>query len=274
MKHITLNNGLNIPMLGLGTYRIGYTDVEIYNAIRSALDLGFRHIDTATLYRNEAAIGKAIRDSKISREELFVTTKVWGSDILSGNLKKAFDISLKLLDIDYIDLYLVHWPVAGKEADTWYKMEEIYSTGKTKSIGVSNHLQHHLEKVLNAATIKPVVNQIEMHPYLTLDNLISFCKSNDIVCEAWSPIGSNKVSLLDENLLKEIGDKYNKTPAQVVLRWDIERGVVAIPKSGNKDRQALNLDIFDFELTDEEIINISSLNKDYRTGVHPDEIGF
>lgn len=274
MKHIKLNNGLNMPMLGLGTYKIGWTDVEVYNAIRTAIDLGYRHIDTATLYKNEASIGKAIRDSGVPREVLFVTTKVWGSDILSGNISKAFEISMELLDIDYIDLYLVHWPVKGKEADTWIEMEKIHATGNTKAIGVSNHLKHQLEEVLNVATIKPVTNQVEMHPYLPLDDLVAFCKDNDIVCEAWSPLGSRKIPLLQEPILKEIGDKYDKSPAQVVLRWDIQRGVVAIPKSSNEDRLAANIDIFDFELTDEDIKRITSLNKNYRTGAHPDLIEF
>ena len=274
MKHIKLNDGNIMPMLGLGTYKIGWTDVDVYNAIRTAIDAGYRHIDTATLYKNEAPIGQAIRDSGIPREELFVTTKVWGSDIISGNIHKAFDLSLKLLNIDYIDLFLVHWPVRGKEAATWLEMQKIHSTGKTKSIGVSNHLKHHLEKVLEVATIKPVANQIENHPYLVLNDLISFCKDNDIVCEAWSPLGSSKVPLLEENILQEIGNKYKKSTAQIVLRWNIDRGVVAIPKSANAERQAVNFDIFDFELTEEDINKINSLDKDYRTGMNPDEMEF
>lgn len=274
MKHIKLNNGTKMPMLGLGTYKIGGTDVDVYNSIRSAIDVGYRHIDTATLYKNEAAIGQAIRDCGIPRDELFVTTKAWGTDILTGNIHKAFSLSLKMLDIDYIDLYLVHWPIKGKEGNTWLEMEKIYATGDAKSIGVSNHLQHHLEKVLEVATIKPAANQIESHPYLVLDDLISFCKHHNIVCEAWSPLGSSKVPLLEESILNEIGNKYQKSPAQVVLRWNIERGVVAIPKSANKERQASNIDIFDFELTSEEVKLINSLNKDSRTGIHPDEIGF
>lgn len=274
MKHIKLNDGNMMPMLGLGTYKIGWTDVDVYNAIRTAIDAGYRHIDTATLYKNEAPIGQAIRDSGIPREELFVTTKVWGSDIISGNTHKAFDLSLKLLDIDYIDLFLVHWPVRGKEAATWLEMEKIHATGNTKSIGVSNHLKHHLEKVLEVATIIPVANQIENHPYLVLNDLISFCKENDIVCEAWSPLGSSKVPLLEESILMEIGNKYKKSTAQIVLRWNIDRGVVAIPKSANANRQAANLDIFDFELTKEDINKINSLNKDYRTGMNPDDMEF
>lgn len=272
MKNIKLNNGMDMPMLGLGTYKIGQTDVDVYNAVRSAIDTGYRHIDTATLYRNEGAIGKAIRESGVSRKELFVTTKVWGSDIMNGNTRNAFQTSLELLNIDYIDMYLVHWPVRGMEAETWLEMEKIHATGLVKAIGVSNHLEHHLEKVLSVATIKPVANQIEMHPYLPLDGLVEYCRERDIVCEAWSPIGSNKIPLLDEPVLKEIGDKYSKSPAQVILRWDIERGVVAIPKSGNKQRQADNINIFDFELTKEEVEQISSLNRNYRTGAHPDEI--
>lgn len=274
MRHIELNNGLKMPMLGLGTYKIGWTDVDVYNAIRSAIDAGYRHIDTATLYKNEAPIGKAIRDSGVAREELFVTTKAWGSDILSGNIRKAFDLSLSLLNIDYIDLYLVHWPVRGKEAETWLEMEKIYKAGNTKSIGVSNHLKHHLEKVLEVASIKPVANQIESHPYLVLNDLVEYCEDNDIVCEAWSPLGSNKVPLLEENILKEIGNKYQKSPAQVVLRWNIERGVVAIPKSGDMNRQSNNINIFDFELTIDEVNKINSLNKNYRTGINPDDMEF
>ncbi len=274
MKYIELNNQTMMPILGLGTYKIGWTDVEVYNAIRSALDLGYRHIDTATLYKNEATIGKAIRDSGVARDELFVTTKVWGSDILSGEIEKAFDISMELLNIDYIDLYLVHWPVKNKVADTWLEMEKIYATGKTKSIGVSNHLLHHLKEVLEVATIKPVANQVELHPYLANDELLAFCKENDIVCEAWSPLGSSKVPILEESLLKTIGDKYGKSPAQVVLRWNIERGVVAIPKSSSAQRQAANIDIFNFELTANEVDKITALNRDYRTGAHPDEIEF
>lgn len=274
MKYIKLNNGTQMPILGLGTYKIGWTDVEVYNAIRSALDLGYRHIDTATLYKNEATIGKAIRDSGIARDELFVTTKVWGSDIISGNIAKAFEISSELLDIDYIDLYLVHWPVRGKEAETWLEMEKIYAAGKTKAIGVSNHLIHHLKEVLRVASIKPVSNQVEMHPYLINKELVSFCADNEIVCQSWSPLGSSKVDLLDEAVLREIGDKYGKSPAQVVLRWNIERGIVSIPKSSKADRQAVNIDVFDFELTADEVDKINSLNRDYRTGAHPDEIEF
>lgn len=274
MINTMLNNNLELPTPGLGTYKIGTSDREVYRAVRSALDLGYRHIDTATLYHNEAPIGKAIRESGIAREEIFVTTKIWGSDILSNRIDEAFDSSMQLLDIGYIDLYLVHWPVKNRLEYTWQAMEQIYATGKTKAIGVSNHLKHHLETILKSAKVKPVVNQIEMHPYLVLDDLLDFCNANDIVCESWSPLGSRKIPLLDEIELKKIGDRYNKSAAQVVLRWNLERGVVPLPKSGNPNRQAENLNIFDFKLTPDEVQTISSLNKNYRTGAHPDEIEF
>ena len=274
MDYTLLNNGVKIPMLGLGTYRIGRTDDDVYNAIRTALDVGYRHIDTATLYENEAPIGKAIRESGIPREDIFVTTKLWGDDVLKNEIPQAFDQSMQLLDIGYVDLYLVHWPVKGKLVSTWREMEKIYASDKAKAIGLSNHLQHHLEEILDEANVLPAVNQVEMHPYVVLNDLVDFCEENAIVCEAWSPLGSSKVPLLEEKILREIGDKYGKSPAQVVLRWNIERGVVAIPKSSNKERQAANLDIFDFKLKPEDVQLINSLDKNYRTGIHPDEIGF
>ena len=274
MDYTLLNNGVKIPMLGLGTYRIGRTDDDVYNAIRTALDMGYRHIDTATLYENEAPIGKAIRESGIPREDIFVATKLWGDDVLKDEISQAFERSMQLLDIGYVDLYLVHWPVKGKLVSTWREMEKIYASDKAKAIGLSNHLQHHLEEILDEANVLPAVNQVEMHPYVVLNDLVDFCEENAIVCEAWSPLGSSKVPLLEEKILREMGDKYGKSPAQVVLRWNIERGVVAIPKSSNKERQAANLDIFDFKLTPEDVQLINSLDKNYRTGIHPDEIGF
>lgn len=274
MKHLTLNNGVSIPQLGLGTYRIGSSEESVYNAVRSAIDQGYRHIDTAAFYQNEAPIGKAIRDSGISRDNLFVTTKLWGDDIVNERIEQAFDKSMRLLDIDYLDLYLVHWPVKNKVAYAWQKLEQIYAAEKTRAIGVSNHLQHHLEEILSSGEVKPVVNQIEYHPYLTSEQLVSWCKSHDIICQSWSPLGSSKIPLLEEETLIEIGNKYLKSSAQIVLRWNIEQGIITIPKSSNAKRQAENYNIFDFQLTPDEVKVISALNKDYRTGIHPDEIGF
>lgn len=273
-KKFLLNNDVSIPAIGLGTYKIGLTDNDTYRAVRTALDNGYRHIDTATLYENEKPVGKAIRESGIPREEIFVTTKLWGTDILNDRITKAFEGSLKNLGLDYLDLYLVHWPVKGKVSSTWKEMEDIYINGKTRAIGVSNHLIHHLEEVLKDAAVIPAVNQMELHPYLVQQEVVDFCKDKGILPEAWSPLGSRKIPLLQDETLISIAGKYGKSPAQVVLRWNIQKGVVAIPKSSGHERQAENIHIFDFELTDDEIKQIDMLDKDKRTGVHPDFIEF
>jgi diketogulonate reductase-like aldo/keto reductase len=269
-----LNNGVEIPVIGLGTYRIGHTDEETYRAVRRALEVGYRHIDTATLYLNEKPVGRAIRESGIAREDIFVTTKLWGSDILSNRIQEAFDGSLSNLGLDYVDLYLVHWPVKGKLGFTWQTMEQIYQTGKAKSIGVSNHLIHHLEELLQEASIVPAVNQMELHPYLTQKDVVAYCRRKGIVPEAWSPLGSSKIPLLQEEMLKDIGARYDKSPAQIVLRWNIDTGVVSIPKSSDFHRQQENIAVSDFQLTPEEIGQIDALNRDYRTGIDPDKISF
>lgn len=274
MQTIHLNNGVLIPLLGLGTYRLGGSDQDSYRAVRTALDAGYRHIDTAAFYFNEKPVGKAIRESGIPRADIFVTTKLWGTDILSNRIQEAFNASLLNLGLDYLDLYLVHWPVRGKVAFTWHAMEKIYQSGNVKSIGLSNHLVHHIEELLQEATILPVVNQIELHPYLTQKEVVEYCNKKNIVVQSWSPLGSSKIPLLQENTLKEIGRKYHKSPAQVVLRWNVERGFVVIPKSSDAQRQKENIAIFDFQLTAEEIALIDMLNKDFRTGIHPDEISF
>ena len=274
MEKIKLNNGIEIPMLGLGTYKIGITEEDVYKSVRTALDNGYRHIDTATLYVNEKPVGKAIRESGIPREEIFVTTKLWGSDILKNRIQHAFEGSLQNMKLDYIDLYLVHWPVKGMVGSTWKEMEKIFESGKAKAVGLSNHLIHHMEEVLKDAAVIPAVNQMELHPYLTQKDVIDYCQSHNIVPEAWSPLGSSKVPLLEDEVLIWIAGKYGKSPAQVVLRWNIQKGVVAIPKSSSKERQAENLNIFDFELTQQEIKQSDDLDKNHRTGAHPDNIEF
>ena len=274
METIKLNNGVEIPMLGLGTYKIGITEEDVYRSVRTAIDNGYRHIDTATLYVNEKPVGRAIRESGIPREEIFLTTKLWGSDILKNRVQHAFEGSLQNMKLDYVDLYLVHWPVKGMVNSTWKEMEKIYESGKAKAIGLSNHLIHHMEEVLKDATVIPAVNQMELHPYLSQKDVVDYCKSHDIVPEAWSPLGSSKVPLLEDEVLIWIAGKYGKSPAQVVLRWNIQKGVVVIPKSSSKERQAENFDIFDFELTQEEIKQIDDLDKNHRTGAHPDNIEF
>lgn len=275
MKYATLNNGVKIPFLGLGTYKIGANDAEVYRAVRSALDTGYRHIDTAAMYGNEIPVGKAIRESGIAREEIFVTTKLWGTDVVNNNVPGAFEKSLHNLNIGYIDLYLVHWPVKGKLVFAWREMEKIYHrSGDVKAIGVSNYLQCHLKDVLKEASVVPSVNQMELHPYLIQREEVDYCLDNGIRPEAWSPIGSNKILLLKEPVLADIAGKYGKTPAQIVLRWDIDRGVVSIPKSSDSRRQAENFNIFDFTLSEEDIRAINALDKGYRTGMHPDKIEF
>lgn len=274
MNKVTLNNGVEIPVLGLGTYRLGKSEQEVYNAIRSALDTGYRHIDTAAFYKNEVPIGKAIRESGVDRSEIFLTTKLWGTDVVNNNIQNAFETSLNNLGLDYVDLYLVHWPVKGKISSTWKEMEVIYASGKAKAIGLSNHLVHHIEEVLSETSVVPAVNQIELHPYLTQQSVVDFCKQKGIQVQAWSPLGSNKMPLLQDKLLDKIAEKHGKSPAQVVLRWNLQNGVVAIPKSSDSKRQKENIKVFDFTLSASEITLINALDKNHRTGIHPDEIEF
>lgn len=274
MNFATLNNGVEVPVLGLGTYNIGRSDDEVYNAIRSALDLGYRHIDTAAMYGNEAPIGKAIRESGIGREEIFVTTKLWGTDVLKGNARGAFEQSMHKLDIGYIDLYLVHWPVRGNHVSVWFDMQKIFLSGAAKAIGLSNYLKHHLEDLMKEASVVPAVNQVELHPYLIQQELIDYCAENGIRPEAWSPLGSSKTRLLDEPVLVELAEKHNKSVAQIILRWNLERGVIAIPKSSSPERQTENIAVFDFRLSQPDIEKINSLDKNHRTGIHPDKIEF
>jgi diketogulonate reductase-like aldo/keto reductase len=273
MDYQKLNNGIEIPSLGLGVFRMD-DEKEAYNSVRKAIDLGYRHIDTAKVYENEAPIGRAIRDSGVSREELFVTTKLWNEDIANGNEQKAFETSLRTLGLDYVDLYLVHWPIKGKYVSVWKEMEKIAQSDKARAVGVSNYQENHLQEIINLKSLMPAVNQIELHPYLSQQPLVEFCTQHDIKIESWSPLCANKNNLLQESSLKEIGEKYSKTAAQVVLRWNIERGLIVIPKSSNPTRQAENLDVFDFQLTVQDMQKIDALNKDLRVGPHPDEVGF
>lgn len=273
MEKVKLNNGVEMPCIGLGVFRIE-DNKEAERVVETALSVGYRHIDTAMYYHNEEAVGKAIRNSGIPRKEIFVTTKMWNADQRSGKVKEALEASLKRLNLDYIDLYLIHWPVEGKYIETWKKFEEIYHSGKVKAIGVSNFKQHHLETLAKESTITPAVNQIELHPYLIQENDLNYCKKVGIQTEAWSQFAANQAGLFDEKILVELGGKYSKSPAQIILRWDYQRGVVTIPKSANENRMKQNLDIFDFSLTDEEIKNINSLNRNLRVGPDPDHVDF
>lgn len=268
-----LNNGVEIPCIGLGVFRLE-DNAEAQRVVETALSVGYRHIDTAMIYQNEAAVGKAIKASGIPREEIFITTKLWNDDQRSGKVKEAFEASLKRLNTDYIDLYLIHWPVVDKIQDTWKKFEEIYKDGRVRAIGVSNFKEHHLRALKEVSGFIPAVNQIELHPYLIQQPDLDYCTKEGIRVEAWSPFAANKTGLFEEKILVAIAEKYSKSPAQVILRWDYQRGVITIPKSANEKRMKENMNIFDFKLTDEEIQRINSLNKDKRVGSDPDNFDF
>ena len=270
-SYTTLHNGVKMPWLGLGVWQ-SKDGAEVENAISWALEVGYRSIDTASIYQNESGVGNAILGSQVPRSEIFLTTKVWNQDQGYESTFKAFETSLEKLKTDYVDLYLIHWPVHGKFAETWKALEEIYRSGKAKAIGVSNFLVHHLKELLQQSQVVPMVNQVEFHPYLKQPHLQEFCLDNQIQLEAWSPLMQGKFTEVQE--LAQIGEKYNKTPAQVILRWDLEHGVVTIPKSVKKERLISNADIFDFELTPEEIAILDQLDKGHRFGPDPDNFDF
>ncbi|NNU84116.1 aldo/keto reductase [Geobacillus sp. BMUD] len=267
----TLHNGVKMPWVGLGVYKVKEGE-EVRSAVRTALEVGYRHVDTAAFYENEEGVGQAIRESGIPREQVFVTTKVWNTDQGYETTLKAFDKSLKKLGFDYVDLYLVHWPVKGKYKETYRALEKLYKDGYVRAIGVSNFHIHHLQDVLADCEIKPMVNQVEYHPRLTQKELHAFCQENGIQLEAWSPLMRGEI--LNEPTIVDIGRKYGKTPAQVVLRWDLQHRVVTIPKSVTPARIKENADLFDFSLTDEEMKQIDALNLNKRVGPDPDNFNF
>jgi len=259
-----------MPWLGLGVWKVT-KEGEAQRAIRAAVEAGYRSIDTAKIYGNEAAVGEAIRTCGVGREELFVTTKIWNEDQGYDRTLAAFEESRERLGLDVIDLLLIHWPGKDKYIDTWRAFEKLYNDGRVRAIGVSNFQVHHLRKLAEAATITPMVNQVEFHPLLTQNELRAYCAEHGIQLEAWSPLMQGN---LDHPVLKEIGEKYGKSPAQVILRWDLQHGVVTIPKSVTPSRIAENGNIFDFVLSDEEVARIDALNENRRFGANPDEFLF
>lgn len=264
-----LPNGVQMPWLGLGVFRIPDGEV-VAQAVRWALECGYRSIDTASAYKNEAGVGAALQQTEIPREKIFLTTKIWNSDQGDESTLQAFHASLQRLATDYVDLYLVHWPGpdASKYSDTWRAMEAIYKAGQARAIGVSNFQVHHINALLQESEISPMVNQIEFHPHLQQPELIQFCVDQGIQVEAWRPIMEGEVNEIA--LLNELGGKYGKTPVQVTLRWILQRGIVAIPKSQHRARIRENADIFDFQLEDDEIDQINSLDQNRRLGPDPD----
>ncbi|MCH6264132.1 MULTISPECIES: aldo/keto reductase [Neobacillus] len=263
----TLHNGVEMPWFGLGVFKV-QEGSEVIDSVKAAIKNGYRSIDTAAVYQNEEGVGQGIRESGVSREELFITSKVWNSDQGYESALQAYETSLNKLGLDYLDLYLIHWPGKNKFKDTWKALEKLYKDGRVRAIGVSNFKVHHLEELLKDAEIKPMVNQVEYHPHLTQKDLLAFCQKEGIQLEAWSPLKQGK--LLNDPNLSDIARKYGKSVAQVILRWDLQSKVVTIPKSIKEQRIIENADIFDFDLSTEDMARIDSLNKDERVGPDPD----
>jgi diketogulonate reductase-like aldo/keto reductase len=266
-----LNNAVKMPWLGFGVFLSPPGDMT-YNSVRTALEVGYRHIDTAAAYENEADVGKAIRDSGVPRQEIFVTTKVWNEAQRQGKVLQAFDESRKLLGVDVIDLYLVHWPVPEKYVDTYKQLEKLYQQGKVRAIGVSNFMVHHLETLLSQAEVLPTVDQVEWHPWLQLPDLYQFTRENKIQLEAWGPLIQGQGGSIPQ--VVEIGKKYGKSWAQVLIRWELQRQVVTIPKSNTPSRIRQNSEVFDFELSAEDMDSINALDQHKRVSADPDNFDF
>ena len=271
VPQIALNNGQSIPQLGFGVFQIEPEDT--FEAVSTAFQVGYRHIDTAEMYGNEKEVGGAVAKSGLDRADVFVTSKLANDAHRPDDARRAFDGSLEALGFDYLDLFLIHWPLPSKYdgdfVSTWQTLEEFYREGRARSIGVSNFQPHHLRRLHEVSEITPAVNQIEVHPFLTQDDVRSFCAAHQVAVEGWSPIGQGAV--LDDPAIGSIAERVGKTPAQVVLRWHIQRGDIIFPKSVTPARINENFEIFDFELSDGDVAEISALNKNQRTGADPDK---
>ncbi|MFD4707336.1 aldo/keto reductase [Gottfriedia sp. NPDC058432] len=274
-KLVKLNNGLEMPVIGLGVFQVEDGQVVI-DSVKAAIRNGYRSIDTAAIYQNEEGVGQGIREALeengLKREDLFITSKVWNADLGYQSTIDAFELSLKKLGLDYLDLYLIHWPVEGKYVESWKALETLYKDGKVKAIGMSNFQIHHLKEVMANAEIMPMINQVELHPMLSQVELREFLKENSIQVEAWAPLMQGQ--LFENETLSQIANKHNKSIAQVVLRWHLQNGIVIIPKSIKEHRIQENANIFDFELTEEDMSQINSLNQNHRVGPDPDNFDF
>ena len=267
---VDLLDGNTIPKLGLGVYKV---DNDLAAPLVShALTNGYRLIDTASMYENEVGVGRGIVDSGVPRDQVQVATKFWLDDLGYENTLKAFDKSLKLLGLDYLDFYLIHWPAPKRGllyVDSWKAMEKLKNEGLVRSIGVCNFHPHHVDEILKVAEHRPVLNQVELHPWLTQDKVLEYDNSHSILTQAWSPLARGKI--LEEDMLAELATSHGKSVAQIVLRWHIQRGVAVIPKSNSMERITENMNVFDFELTEQEMSSISALNSNFRTGVDPED---
>ncbi|MEO7005908.1 MAG: aldo/keto reductase [Terrimesophilobacter sp.] len=269
---IALNDGHRIPQLGFGVFLVDPGQAE--HIVSSALEVGYRHIDTAAGYENEKGVGAAIASSGIARDELFVTTKLHNPDQGKSTTQAAFDASLDRLGLDYVDLYLIHWPMPKRDlfVETWQVFERILATGRARSIGVSNFLAPHLERLLAETDVVPAVDQIELHPYYQQSEVVAFAGYHDIRIEAWGPLGQGKYPLLELPEITNVASAHGKSAAQVVLRWHLQEGHIVFPKSTHRERMAENFDVFDFELSEAEQASITALERGGRGGSHPDEV--
>jgi 2,5-diketo-D-gluconate reductase A len=271
MAMVTLNDGCSIPQLGFGVWQVPAGDTE--GVVAHALKVGYRHIDTAAAYGNEEGVGAAIRDSGLAREDLFVTTKLWNGDHGRDAALRAFDASLARLGLEQVDLYLIHWPVpsAGRYVETWQALVELRESGRARSIGVSNFMEEHLEGVIDATGVVPAVNQTELHPGFAQAALRDFHDRLGIVTEAWSPLGQG--ASLRDPIVVRLAREQGRTPAQIVIRWHLQLGNVVIPKSVTPERIRANLDLFDFELSEDDLAAIARLEAGHRTGPDPETFG-
>ncbi len=266
---LTLNTGDPIPQLGLGVFKVD--DDVCEQIVLDALEVGYRHIDTAMIYRNEAAVGRAIAKSGIARDELFVTTKLWNSDQGTAATPQALSLSLELLGLEYVDLYLIHWPAPLRDeyVETWLALEELHHQGLAHAIGVSNFEPEHLERILEEGSVVPAINQVELHPAFQQRKLRGFQEPLGIITEAWGPLGQGKYDLAELPGLSEIAESHGKSIQQIVLRWHLQEGVVVFPKTVRKERMIENLSVFDFELSGDEMAAIAAMDADRRVGTHP-----
>jgi methylglyoxal/glyoxal reductase len=266
---IEANNGVQIPRLGLGMFR-SPRGQKSFSTVQYALQFGYRHIDTATIYHNEREVGNGVRESGIPRDQIFITTKLWNEDHGYDKTLRGFDKSLKELNLEYVDLYLIHWPVSGKRKDSWKALQKIYQEGRCRAIGVSNYLIRHIEELLSETDVIPAVNQVEFHPFLYQKELLEYCRSKQILLEAYSPL--TKGQRLNDPSLVKVANKYNKTVAQILIRWGLQHDLIVLAKSNKVERIEENASVFDFKINGEDMTFLDSLNENYRSSWDPSDV--